>query len=94
MLAGVTARPYVIYVTAHAQHALDAFALHADDYLLKPYKDERLLEAVAYAKGQIQFMGSRTEKGAAPPEPQASSGLTKGATANPRRWPVGPVAHA
>jgi len=52
-ISGLTERPYTIFVTAHQQHALDAFALHADDYLLKPFKNARLLEAVSYAKEQI-----------------------------------------
>jgi two-component system LytT family response regulator len=30
------ARPAVVFVTAHEEHALRAFAVHAVDYLLKP----------------------------------------------------------
>ncbi|MDP3711690.1 MAG: LytTR family DNA-binding domain-containing protein [Mycobacteriales bacterium] len=37
--------PQVVFVTAHDQ-ALDAFALGAVDYLLKPLRQERLAEAV------------------------------------------------
>ena len=35
-------RPFVIFTTAHAQHALHAFEVHALDYLLKPFDAERL----------------------------------------------------
>ena len=49
-LAQVLARfrvpPPVVFVTAHEQHALEAFDLNAVDYVLKPVREERLAEAV------------------------------------------------
>jgi DNA-binding LytR/AlgR family response regulator len=49
-LAEVLARfrepPPVVFVTAHAEHAVDAFDLQAVDYVLKPVREERLREAV------------------------------------------------
>ncbi|GAB3852709.1 LytTR family DNA-binding domain-containing protein [Nocardioides maradonensis] len=38
--------PAIVFVTAHAEHAVEAFELHAVDYLLKPVRTERLREAV------------------------------------------------
>ncbi len=38
--------PAIVFVTAHDQHAVDAFELHAVDYVLKPVREERLAEAV------------------------------------------------
>ena len=38
--------PAVIFVTAHAEHALQAFELEAVDYLTKPVRRERLLAAL------------------------------------------------
>lgn len=38
--------PLVVFVTAHADYAVDAFALHALDYLLKPVDPRRLQEAL------------------------------------------------
>ena len=38
--------PAVVFVTAHAEHALKAFDLEAVDYLTKPVKRERLHEAL------------------------------------------------
>jgi two-component system LytT family response regulator len=34
--------PLVVFVTAHDEHALRAFEVHAVDYLLKPFTQERL----------------------------------------------------
>jgi DNA-binding LytR/AlgR family response regulator len=49
-LASVLSRfkqpPHVVFVTAHTEHAVDAFDLHAVDYLLKPVREDRLREAV------------------------------------------------
>lgn len=39
--------PAVVFVTAHAEHALRAFELDAADYLTKPVKRERLQAALA-----------------------------------------------
>lgn len=38
--------PQVVFVTAHDQHAVDAFDLHATDYVMKPVRADRLSEAV------------------------------------------------
>jgi DNA-binding LytR/AlgR family response regulator len=38
--------PAVVFVTAHALHAVEAFDLRAVDYLLKPVAEERLREAI------------------------------------------------
>lgn len=39
-------RPEVIFVTAYDRYALQAFEVHAVDYLLKPFTAERLAEAL------------------------------------------------
>jgi len=43
----------VIFSTAHAEHALQAFELAALDYLLKPYTAERLSAALARVRDQL-----------------------------------------
>lgn len=42
-------RPLVVFATAHDDHAVDAFDLHAVDYLLKPFDDERFRTALERA---------------------------------------------
>lgn len=41
--------PRVVFVTAHTEHAVEAFELAVVDYLLKPVREERLREAVRRA---------------------------------------------
>ena len=48
------AMPSVVFITAYDQYALKAFELHAVDYLLKPFTDERFYKALAHANQQIR----------------------------------------
>ena len=45
--------PPVVFVTAYDAHALRAFRLHAMDYLLKPFDDERFAETLLHARRQL-----------------------------------------
>ncbi len=47
---GPTAMPATVFVTAYEQHALEAFRVAALDYVLKPFDDQRLLEALERAR--------------------------------------------
>jgi two-component system LytT family response regulator len=51
--------PITIFITAYDQHALKAFDVHALDYLLKPFKQERFKKAIARARAQMADGGSR-----------------------------------
>jgi len=44
----------VIFTTAYDQYALRAFEVHAVDYLLKPFNEERFAEALTRARARIQ----------------------------------------
>jgi two-component system, LytTR family, response regulator len=48
------AMPTVIFLTAHEQHALRAFEVHALDYLLKPIDDARFAAAVGRARRMLE----------------------------------------
>jgi len=50
--------PPLIFVTAYDQYAIRAFEVHALDYLLKPFDDARLAEAIARAKRVIREGGA------------------------------------
>lgn len=47
ILQEATHKPAVIFVTAFNEHAVQAFDVHAIDYLLKPFQDERFYEAIS-----------------------------------------------
>lgn len=47
--------PFIIFVTAYDQYALRAFDVHAVDYLLKPYDNDRFEQALEHACRQIQI---------------------------------------
>ncbi len=52
-----TPMPEVVFVTAHAEHALKAFDLAARDYLTKPVRLERLAQAVARCRRTVPAPG-------------------------------------
>jgi two-component system response regulator AlgR len=52
-VAAGQAVPLVVFVTAHAMHALRAFELDAVDYLTKPVRRERLQAALARAAQRL-----------------------------------------
>src|SRR5437762_1388852 len=48
------AMPLVIFVTAYDQFALQAFEVHAMDYLLKPFDRERFQKSLAHARERLR----------------------------------------
>jgi two-component system, LytTR family, response regulator len=52
MLEILKYQPAVIFTTAFDEYALKAFEVHALDYLLKPFTEERLIQAVEKYLGQ------------------------------------------
>ncbi|MEL6715196.1 MAG: LytTR family DNA-binding domain-containing protein [Planctomycetota bacterium] len=51
------ARPLVVFATAHDDHAVEAFDLHAVDYLLKPFDDARFEKALERARARRREEG-------------------------------------
>ncbi|HEY3624901.1 MAG TPA: LytTR family DNA-binding domain-containing protein [Terracidiphilus sp.] len=51
--AGMARMPATVFVTAHNHYALQAFNVHALDYLTKPIEPERLKAALARVKERI-----------------------------------------
>lgn len=46
VIARFAVRPQIVFVTAHDEHAVDAFAVRATDYVMKPVSPARLAAAV------------------------------------------------
>ncbi len=51
---GAENMPVVVFVTAYDVHALRAFEVHAVDYLLKPFDDERFEVALRHAVSRVR----------------------------------------
>jgi two-component system LytT family response regulator len=66
--------PQVVFVTAHAEHALEAFELEATDYLLKPVSRARLMQCVQ------RLARKRTPTTSAPADDSASTSEIEGHT--------------
>jgi two-component system LytT family response regulator len=64
-------RPAIVFVTAHEQYAVDAFAFQAVDYLLKPFERDRfelsIQRACAYAMSRKVARARRAALPAPPP---------------------------
>ncbi len=59
-------RPYVVFLTAHPEHAVAAFDVGAVDYLLKPVDEARLAKALARARHFLDTGGASTSATASP----------------------------
>lgn len=49
-----SARPVVVFITAYDEYAVRAFEVHALDYLLKPFSDERFANTLQRAKDHVR----------------------------------------
>lgn len=58
VLSRFKSTPATVFVTAHDQHAVDAFELNAVDYVLKPVREERLAEAVRRVLATVRLENS------------------------------------
>lgn len=47
--------PVVIFVTAYDHYAVRAFEVHALDYIMKPFDDDRFDEALVHARAQLRM---------------------------------------
>ena len=57
------AMPLIIFVTAYDQYAIDAFRVHAVDYILKPPEEKSLTGALENARRQLVQKHAVSDKG-------------------------------
>jgi len=50
--------PMVVFATAYEEHAIRAFEVHALDYLLKPFREERLRDTLERVRETLRTNGS------------------------------------
>jgi len=74
---GIDRMPVVVFVTAYDRYSLQAFEVHAVDYLLKPFEDDRFFAALRWAKREV-----RTSE---PPQTRRLSRLVDGARNHAKR---------
>lgn len=43
-------KPYIVFITAYKEHAIDAFDVQAFDYILKPYEETRIISMLTKLK--------------------------------------------
>jgi DNA-binding LytR/AlgR family response regulator len=82
VISRFTVRPQIVFVTAHDQHAVDAFALAATDYVMKPVRAERLSEAIR------RVVRTQSEKGSTAPAAGEGGAPTPPAPAEDETIPV------
>jgi DNA-binding LytR/AlgR family response regulator len=58
----IRGKAHIVFLTAHAEHAVDAFAVAAVDYLLKPLQPGRLVDT-------IERLKAKTSASVEPPPP-------------------------
>ncbi|WP_372734265.1 LytR/AlgR family response regulator transcription factor [Nocardioides sp.] len=73
VLAQFRTPPDIVFVTAHEEHALDAFDVRALDYVLKPVRADRLAEALRRLAGE----GGSTPDGSDPGVRVERGGVTR-----------------
>lgn len=82
LLEVLTEKPEVIFTTAYDQYAIKAFEMNAVDYLMKPFPEERLKDAVGKAMDRLPGKESRSVSTGSPieklPSPLARIVVRKG----------------
>jgi two-component system response regulator AlgR len=77
--SGGTPAPAIVFVTAHASHALRAFELDAIDYLTKPVRRERLQAALARVALRLsERAAALSQQAAQAPQSEAADGSGEG----------------
>lgn len=68
--------PLIVFTTAYDEYAVEAFGLNAIDYLLKPFNEQRLEEALARILKELSNQNLMTQQ---PSLQQETTSISKGA---------------
>lgn len=55
--------PFVVFISAYDEYALDAFRVHALDYIQKPFTDQRFAECLDHVRAEWQNKSYRSLEG-------------------------------
>ncbi|MEP6855461.1 MAG: LytTR family DNA-binding domain-containing protein [Pedococcus sp.] len=86
VIARFTQRPQVVFVTAHDEHAVAAFAVDAVDFVMKPVRADRLAEAVRRVVTSVESAGLGA---GSRPGGESRPGATSLASRSPDQIPPG-----
>ena len=89
VIARFVERPQVVFVTAHDEHAVDAFAVDATDYVMKPVRKDRLAEAVRRVVAAVEPGGAAPQAAGEPEDetiPVELAGVTRFITRSQVRY--------
>ena len=56
----LNADPILIFTTAYSEFAVEGFNINATDYLLKPFSEERFVQAAMKARNEFEFRKNRS----------------------------------
>lgn len=80
--------PAIVFLSSLDRYATRAFEAHAADYVLKPFREERLLEAIERAKMRVQIARGGVLGSAAPQNSGASDAASSSQAKYPERLPL------
>jgi two-component system LytT family response regulator len=69
--------PIIVFTTAYEQYAVRAFDIQAQDYLLKPFDEDRFKQALNRVRAQIRVRGIASETGGGMPAPKGEKLLIR-----------------
>ncbi|MBA1335194.1 MAG: hypothetical protein HPY66_0816 [Firmicutes bacterium] len=53
MIQDINPRMHLAFITGYAKYALDSFRVHPYDYILKPFKTERVMEVISTLAAKV-----------------------------------------
>ncbi|CNI69052.1 response regulator transcription factor [Yersinia mollaretii] len=67
-----THKPYIIFITAYKEHAVEAFEIEAFDYILKPYHESRIVTMLQKLEA-LHKRDRQNKEQASSPNPRAAA---------------------